>query len=215
MLTAQVFHYLNVAFLVRLRSSRTWGQQVSETKMWSSWTTAGSQKVPDWWWESRNLNSFEISGEDGENSLTSVFGKFDFHSLSLSLFAASSFRGNLRSFFAQQGSRQNDNNRTQQAGLVDSVRSSFHSSPLSHRLACNGNGSLHPSSGLYLADKFFIGVSQRRQTDTKIILHDSIRLSAADQLQPFLLSLLRLNLQLSGCQPWNPSRRKKFYGWNF
>lgn len=64
------------------------------------------------WWESRlgvatqslgfgvavrsrpmtqNPNSFEISGEEGRNSLTSVFGKFDFHCLSLSLFVASSF----------------------------------------------------------------------------------------------------------------------------
>lgn len=83
-----------------------------------------------------NPNSFEISVKEGRNSLTSVFGKFHFHIsiVCLSLFVASFFFcGESRSFYTQQGSRQNDNNRTQPAGPADGVRRSFRLSQLFHR----------------------------------------------------------------------------------
>lgn len=64
------------------------------------------------------------------------------------------------------------------------------------------NRSLHLYGGdVRLADELLIGVSQRRLTDTQIALCDNIRLSTADQLEHFLFHLLRLNPQLSGCQP--------------
>lgn len=71
----------------------------------------------------------------------------------------------------------------------------------SHCDGCAEQKSASPRRRHSAGWRALIRVSLRRLTETQIILNNNIRLSTADQLEHFLFYLLRLNLQLPGCQP--------------